>query len=64
MHDGSIATLRDVMYHYVGGGIDRPSRSDQLQAIDLSADQIEDVIAFMQSLTGSKQVVTLPVLPN
>jgi cytochrome c peroxidase len=64
MNDGSVATLEEVMYHYVGGGIERPSRSDRMQPLDLTPEQIADVIAFMKSLTGSKQVVTLPVLPN
>jgi cytochrome c peroxidase len=64
MHDGSMQTLRDVMDHYLGRGIDRPSRSDQWKAIDLSPQEVEDVIEFMRSLTGSRQVVALPVLPN
>jgi cytochrome c peroxidase len=56
--------LRDVMDHYLGGGIDRPSRSDEWKAIDLTPQEVEDVIEFMRSLTGSRQVVALPVLPN
>ena len=64
MNDGSVATLEEVMYHYVGGGIERPSRSDRMQPLDLTPEQIADTIEFMKSLTGSKQVVTLPVLPN
>ena len=64
MHDGSLASLEEVMYHYVGGGIERPSRSDKMQPLDLTPEQIADIIEFMKSLTGSKQVVTLPVLPN
>jgi len=64
MHNGEFETLTDVMVHYVAGGIDRPSRSPLMGPVDLSADEIEDIIEFMKSLTGSKQVVTLPVLPN
>jgi cytochrome c peroxidase len=64
MNDGSFATLSEVMYHYVSGGIERPSRSAKMGPVDLSPEQVEDVIAFLKSLTGSKQVVTLPVLPN
>jgi cytochrome c peroxidase len=64
MHDGSVATLEEVMYHYVGGGIERASRSDRMRPLDLTPEQIADVIEFMKSLTGSKQVVTLPILPN
>jgi cytochrome c peroxidase len=64
MHNGEWATLDDVMRHYVTGGIDRPSRSPLMQPVDLSEPEIADVIAFMRSLTGSKQAVTLPILPN
>lgn len=64
MHNGEFATLEAVMVHYVSGGVDRPSRSPHMKPVDLSADEIADVIAFMKSLTGSKQVVTLPILPN
>ena len=46
------------------GGIDRPSRSPQLTGIALDKADIEDLIAFLGTLTGEKQVVTLPVLPN
>ncbi len=64
MNDGSVATLEEVMYHYVGGGIERPSRSAKMQPLHLTPEQTTDVVEFMKSLTGSKQVVTLPVLPN
>lgn len=64
MHDGSLATLENVMQHYRAGGIDRPSRSPDMKAVGLSTAEVQDIIAFMKSLTGSRQVVTLPVLPN
>jgi cytochrome c peroxidase len=64
MHNGSVATLLDVMIHYVAGGGDSPSKSQLMQPVPLNADEVGDLIAFMRSLTGSKQVVTLPVLPN
>lgn len=64
MHSGELATLRDVLEHYVSGGVNRASRSPLMSKIELSDREIEDLIAFMNSLTGEKQVVTLPVLPN
>jgi cytochrome c peroxidase len=64
MHSGEWATLEDVMRHYLPGGIDRPSRAPLLKPLKLSDAEIADVIAFMRSLTGSKQIVTLPILPN
>jgi cytochrome c peroxidase len=64
MHAGQLATLEDVMIHYLAGGIDRPSRSPLMSAIDLNDKDVDDLVAFMATLTGEKQVVTLPVLPN
>ena len=64
MHNGEWATLEDVMRHYVTGGIDRPSRSPLMKPVEVSDSEISDIIAFLRSLTGSKQVVTLPILPN
>ncbi len=64
MHAGQYATLEEVVAHYVVGGIDRPSRSPLMKPIVLTTDESADLIAFLKTLTGSKQVVTLPVLPN
>ena len=64
MHDGSLATLDDVMQHYLASAVKRPSISDKLANIDLTPDEASDVVAFLKTLTGSRQVVALPVLPN
>jgi cytochrome c peroxidase len=64
MHAGQHATLDEVMAHYISGGIDRPSRSPLMRPVDLTADEMADVIEFLKSLTGAKQVVAMPVLPN
>ena len=52
------------MVHYVSGGIDRPSRSPLMRAVELSPQEVTDVVEFLKTLTGTKQVVSLPVLPN
>lgn len=52
MHDGSIATLREVVDFYVKGGIDRPSRSPMINPFDLTEAERNDLVAFMQTLTG------------
>ena len=52
MHDGSIPTLAAVIDHYDGGGIDRPSRSELVHPIGLSATEKSDLLAFLQSLTA------------
>ncbi|HEY7027182.1 MAG TPA: MbnH family di-heme enzyme [Gemmatimonadales bacterium] len=65
MHDGSIATLRDVILHYARGGrkIDSgpyagdgslsPLKSGLVRGFVISDAEIDDVIAFLQSLTDS-----------
>jgi cytochrome c peroxidase len=51
MHNGTQATLEEVMKHYERGGIERPSRSPLLQPIQLSEQERRDLIAFMETLS-------------
>jgi len=52
MHDGSIATLEEVLDHYVAGGRARnPQQADFMKPLDLNARDREDIIAFLRSLT-------------
>ena len=46
MHDGSLATLNDVMLHYVTGGAVRPSRSPLMKPVGLSAAEIDDIVCL------------------
>jgi len=64
MHDGSLATLNEVMAHYLKGGIDRPSRFKLLKRINLNEQEVAAALEFLKSLTASQQVVILPVSPN
>ena len=52
MHDASVPTLADAVRHYEKGGIDRPSRSSKLVAIELTDRDRRDLVAFMETLTG------------
>jgi cytochrome c peroxidase len=54
MHDGSLATLWDVMDHYNKGGIPNPNLDGGMQRLGLTEPQIDDVVAFMQSLTSDR----------
>lgn len=55
MHDGSIATLDEVLDHYVRGGRARSERvSSSIQPLALTADERKDLIAFLQSLTDEE----------
>jgi cytochrome c peroxidase len=52
MHDGSIATLEDVIDHYAAGGrTPNPTKSTGLKPFVLTADERRDLIAFLESLT-------------
>jgi len=55
MHDGSLATLDDVIEFYAAGGrgqgIANPLKSPFLAGFDLQLEQKQDLIAFLQSLT-------------
>jgi cytochrome c peroxidase len=64
MHNGSLATLAEVVDHYITGGVRRPSLSADMHALDLSAEERADLIAFMETLTGDLAPVVMPVLPR
>ena len=53
MHDGSLATLRDVVDFYDGGNGDDPKRDSRLRKLNLSAQQKRQLIAFLESLTSA-----------
>jgi cytochrome c peroxidase len=64
MHDGSLATLEEVVEHYDAGGVDRPSRSDLIEPIGLGAEEKSDLVAFLKTLTGNLNSTVFPVLPR
>ncbi len=51
MHDGSLATLTDVLDHYNSGGKSHVNKSEKIKALGLTDRQKKDVIAFLESLT-------------
>ena len=52
-HDGSMQTLWDVMDHYnKGDGITDPWLDKDMQPLALSESEIDDVVAFLASLTS------------
>jgi cytochrome c peroxidase len=64
MHDGSLATLEQVIDHYDQGGVDRPSRSDLMKPLGLTAQEKSDLVAFLQTLTSNLTPTALPVFPR
>ena len=53
MHGGSLATLEAVIDHYARGGraAGSPLKSELLAGFEISAAEIEDLVAFLESLT-------------
>ena len=52
MHDGSIATLADVLEFYDRGGNANPYRDTELRRLSLTAEEKGALLAFLQSLSG------------
>lgn len=51
MHDGSLATLEDVVEHYNQGGVDHPSKSTLIRPLTLTNNEKQDLINFLNALT-------------
>ena len=51
MHDGSLATLEDVVDHYDRGGNGHPATDPAIQPLALSAADKADLLAFLRALT-------------
>jgi len=64
MHDGSLPTLDEVIDLYNRGGIERPSRDDQIHRLDLLQSDKADLVAFLQTLNGKAKPFALPTLPR
>jgi cytochrome c peroxidase len=58
MHDGSLATLEEVVEFYSKGGGEGGNKSKLLQPLNLSATEKTDLIAFIKSLTGKVEDTT------
>lgn len=60
MHDGSLKTLREVVEHYNNGGVTKmgdpinPFLGGGIRPLDLSEQEIDDLVAFMEMLTSPR----------
>jgi cytochrome c peroxidase len=71
MHDGSIATLEEVVEHYArggrllesGDGKDNPNKSNFLRGFKINAQEKEDLIAFLHALTDN-ELLTNPAFSD
>jgi cytochrome c peroxidase len=60
MHDGSFATLREVVEHYNRGGISNPNLSPKIQPLGLTGSEMDALVAFLESLEGEGYQDTPP----
>lgn len=61
MHDGRFARLEDVVDFYNQGGIKNPHLDNTVIPLELTAEEKQDVVAFLRSLNGEgRQQVTAP----
>jgi cytochrome c peroxidase len=54
MHDGSLATLSDVIDFYDRGGIDNPGKDALLRPLDLTVEEKQQLAAFLLTLTSDE----------
>lgn len=65
MHDGSMQTLREVVEHYNNGGVTPADAkvndflSGGIRPLELSARQIDDLVAFMEALTSPQYAAAM-----
>jgi cytochrome c peroxidase len=64
MHDGSVASLAEVIDLYDRGGIERPSRDNDIRPLNLQSREKADLIAFLNTLSDAPKLYPLPNLPR
>lgn len=65
LHDGSEKNLVDLIEFYNQGGKEkRPSLSEEVKVLNLTADEKADLLAFLKSLTSTDKSIAIPVLPR
>ncbi len=60
MHDGSMSSLREVVEHYNKGGTPNPHLSAKIRSLNLTDDEIDALVAFMEALEGEGYMDTPP----
>ena len=63
MHDGSVATLEEVVAWYDKGGHPNPQLSDKIKPLNLTAEERADLVEFMKACTGPTPPVEIGRLP-
>jgi cytochrome c peroxidase len=63
-HDGSAKTLMEVVEFYDRGGDVKTNQSPNIKSLHLSAEEKQDLVAFLRALSSPAQPVMLPALPK
>ena len=64
MHDGSLATLMDVVEWYAKGGHPNDQLSDKIKQFEATDQDKQDLVAFLESLTGKFPAIERGRLPQ
>ncbi|MBI2154117.1 MAG: photosynthetic protein synthase I [Candidatus Rokubacteria bacterium] len=64
MHNGSLATLEDVVAFYDRGGGQHPNKSPHLRPLGLTTAEKRALVEFLKSLSGDPVVIERPELPD
>lgn len=54
MHDGSMASLTEVVRHYNRGGFPHPEQDPLIKPLGLAESEIADLVAFLESLSSPR----------
>ena len=64
MHDGSEATLKDVIDFYNRGGDVAKNRTSLITPLNLSEQEVQELVEFMKALDGEPLNIKAPKLPG
>ncbi len=56
MHDGSYSSLQEVLLHYNSGGANHPHKSPFVKPLNLSQQELDDLMAFLLTLSDSTYI--------
>jgi len=60
MHDGSVATLREVVELYNRGGEANPYLDPKIKPLGLTGDEMDALVSMMEALSGEGYMDTAP----
>jgi cytochrome c peroxidase len=64
MHNGVFQTLEEVVDFYNEGGGEAENKSPLMRPLDLNAQELADLVAFLETVTGDSIIVEAPELPS